>query len=106
MNVLVTGGSGFIGSNLCDFLVKKSHEVTVVDNLSTGKISNLVNIINEIDFFEEGIEDFDFNNGSVIFDPFRKTKLTAGLTQKGIQVYNYGNSEISPAVGREDPGRL
>ena len=51
-------------------------------------------------------EDFDFNNGSVIFDPFRKTKLTAGLTQKGIQVYNYGNSEISPAVGREDPGRL
>ena len=61
MNVLVTGGSGFIGSNLCDFLVKKSHKVTVVDNLSTGKISNLVDIINEIDFFEEGIEDFDFN---------------------------------------------
>ena len=61
MNVLVTGGSGFIGSNLCDFLVKKSHKVTVVDNLSTGKISNLVEIINEIDFFEEGIEDFNYS---------------------------------------------
>ena len=61
MNVLVTGGSGFIGSNLCDFLVKKSHKVTVVDNLSTGKISNLVGIINQIDFFEAGIEDFNFN---------------------------------------------
>ena len=51
-------------------------------------------------------EDFDFNKGSVIFDPFRKTKLTDGLTQKGILVYNYGNSEISPAIGRDDPGRV
>jgi len=61
MNVLVTGGSGFIGSNLCDFLVKKSHKVTVVDNLSTGKISNLVEIIDEIEFFEEEIEDFNYS---------------------------------------------
>ena len=51
-------------------------------------------------------KDFDYNYGSVIFDPFRKMSLTSDLTQKGIQVYNYGNSEISPAVGREDPGRL
>jgi len=51
-------------------------------------------------------KDFDFNYGSVIFDPFRKTSLTSDLTQKGIQVYNYGNSEISPAIGRDDPGRL
>ena len=51
-------------------------------------------------------KDFDYNYGSVIFDPFRKMSLTLDLTQKGIQVYNYGNSEISPAVGREDPGRL
>jgi len=51
-------------------------------------------------------EDYDFNRGSVVFDPFRKTKLTGGLTEKGIQVYNYGNSEISPAIGRNDPGRV
>jgi UDPglucose 6-dehydrogenase len=51
-------------------------------------------------------KDFDFNKSSVVFDPFRKTKLTDGLTQKGIQVYNYGNSEIVPAVGRDDPGRV
>jgi len=51
-------------------------------------------------------EDFVFNYGSVIFDPFRKMSLTSDLTQRGIQVYNYGNSEISPAVGRDDPGRV
>ena len=51
-------------------------------------------------------KDFDYNYGSVIFDPFRKMSLTSDLTQKGIQVYNYGNSEISPAVGRNDPGRV
>ena len=51
-------------------------------------------------------KDFDYNYGSVIFDPFRKMSLTLDLTQKGIQVYNYGNSEISPAIGRDDPGRV
>ena len=50
-------------------------------------------------------KDYDFNTGSVVFDPFRKTKLIDRLTQKGIQVYNYGNSEIIPAIGRDDPGR-
>jgi UDP-glucose 4-epimerase len=41
MKVLVTGGCGFIGSHLVDELVKKEHEVIVVDNLSTGKKERL-----------------------------------------------------------------
>jgi UDP-glucose 4-epimerase len=41
MNVLVTGGAGFIGSNLVDALVARGDRVTVIDNLSTGKRSNL-----------------------------------------------------------------
>jgi UDP-glucose 4-epimerase len=39
--VLVTGGAGFIGSNLVDRLLSEGHEVTVVDDLSTGKLHNL-----------------------------------------------------------------
>jgi UDP-glucose 4-epimerase len=41
MRSLVTGGAGFIGSNLVDALLARGDEVTVVDNLSTGRISNL-----------------------------------------------------------------
>jgi UDP-glucose 4-epimerase len=41
MRCLVTGGAGFIGSNLVDALLARGDEVTVVDNLSTGRISNL-----------------------------------------------------------------
>ena len=41
MNIIVTGGAGFIGSNLVDFLVKKKHKVIVIDNFSTGLKNNL-----------------------------------------------------------------
>lgn len=38
---LVTGGAGFIGSHLCDALLDAGHEVRVLDDLSTGKRTNL-----------------------------------------------------------------
>ena len=41
MKIIVTGGAGFIGSNLCDRLIELGHEVIVIDNLSTGKFENL-----------------------------------------------------------------
>ena len=41
MRVLVTGGAGFIGSHLCERLIKDGHSVTAIDNFSTGRASNL-----------------------------------------------------------------
>ena len=41
MKYLVTGGAGFIGSNLVDYLVSKGHKVIVLDNFCTGKKRNL-----------------------------------------------------------------
>src|SRR4030042_3824809 len=49
---LLTGGAGFIGSNICRRLVKEGGFVRVVDNLLTGKRSNLAPIIDKIDFVE------------------------------------------------------
>ena len=45
MRILVTGGSGFIGSHLCRKLISNGHEVFVYDNFSTGKIDNLSTFI-------------------------------------------------------------
>jgi len=50
MKTLVTGGAGFIGSNLVDKLVDLGHEVTVLDNLVTGQLSNLKKSSKKIKF--------------------------------------------------------
>ena len=49
---LVTGGAGFIGSNICRKLISQGCFVRVVDNLLTGKKSNLADIIDRIEFIE------------------------------------------------------
>lgn len=43
--ILVTGGAGFIGSNLCEHLVKTGHEVICLDNFSTGHMSNIQELL-------------------------------------------------------------
>ena len=59
MNVLVTGGAGFIGSHLVASLVSSRHGVTVLDNLSTGNLSNLTPVISDVAFVEGDILDPD-----------------------------------------------
>jgi UDP-glucose 4-epimerase len=61
MRVLVTGGAGFIGSHLVDRLVNDGSSVRVLDNLSTGKLSNIEGHIKsgKVDFVQGDITDFD-----------------------------------------------
>jgi UDP-glucose 4-epimerase len=50
MRILVTGGGGFIGSHLCDRLVLDGHKVIALDNFSTGKLTNLDDLISNPGF--------------------------------------------------------
>ncbi|MBL8181184.1 MAG: SDR family oxidoreductase [Blastocatellia bacterium] len=55
--VLVTGGAGFIGSNLADELIVQGARVSIIDDLSTGSIENINDITGDFDFVEGSIND-------------------------------------------------
>ena len=59
MKFAVTGGAGFIGSNIVKELIKKGHSVKVIDNLHTGSKKNLKGYLNDIDFCEIDIRNYD-----------------------------------------------
>ncbi len=67
MRAFITGGAGFIGSHLADALIARGDSVTILDNLSTGTLKNLNQVIDQIEFVEGDI---------------RNQELVENLTQK------------------------
>ena len=70
MNILITGGAGFIGSHLCDSLLHENNNLTVVDNLSLGSEENIKHLFqnNNFRFIKKDLLDFEelkkiFRNG-------------------------------------------
>ncbi len=59
MNYLITGGAGFIGSNIAHKLVQMGHQVRILDNFSSGKEANLADIKNDIELIRGDIRDGD-----------------------------------------------
>ncbi len=73
-NVLVTGGTGFIGSHLVENLVKLKAKVTVLDNLSTGNINNLRNVFSQVNIIYG-----DITNSFTCFNATRKKDIVFHL---------------------------
>lgn len=59
---IVTGGCGFIGSHLVERLVADGNDITVIDDLSTGLLSNLEKVEHLVDIRNEKAENFDFHS--------------------------------------------
>lgn len=59
VKIFLTGGAGFIGSHVADELVAHGHEVTIVDNLSTGRRQNIAQIFDKVRFVEADIRDIE-----------------------------------------------
>lgn len=68
MRILVTGGAGYIGSNLVDALLSNGHSVSVVDNLSTGRIDNIQHLLDH--------ERFHFVNDTILNDELMDRLIT------------------------------
>ena len=95
MEILVTGGAGFIGSHLCEHLVEEGHQITVVDDLSSGDKSNLCSIIDVIDFYEGKIEVFDFSKLSNI----DAVVHLAAQVSVPVSIDDFGRSSSSNLLG-------
>jgi UDP-glucose 4-epimerase len=81
MRILVTGGAGFIGSHLCERLLKEGHQVDVIDDLSTGRLQNIDSCMQK--------EAFSFVNDSVLNE-----KMMVTLVNKADLVFH-----LAAAVG-------
>ncbi len=75
MRVLITGGSGFIGSHIADRLVERGDEVLALDNFATGRRDNLV-LRDGLQFAEGSIADLDFTDAQ--FDSFEPDMVIHG----------------------------
>ncbi len=90
---LVTGGAGFLGSHLCDALLAEGYSVVVVDNLLTGRLSNLAHLTNDsrFEFINKDIcEAFDVGHVDYVFH-FASPASPVDYTIHGIPTLQVGS---------------
>jgi UDP-glucose 4-epimerase len=93
---VITGGAGFIGSHIAKHLVHKNHHVTIIDNLSRGRLENLSDIKQQIKFKKMDILDFN-SLKEVISDSdgiFHQAALTS-VSESFIQKEKYHNVNVN-----------
>ncbi|MBN1627540.1 MAG: GDP-mannose 4,6-dehydratase [Deltaproteobacteria bacterium] len=85
MKILVTGGAGFIGSNVVDGYLKEGHQVAVVDNLFSGKMEN---VNSDVRFYKEDI---------------RSTEMERIIREERPDIINHHAAQMSVPASVEDP---
>ena len=93
--LLVTGGAGFIGSNLVESLLKDKYQVIVIDNLSTGKKNNLYKVLDDIDLIVDDLETHDLRQ-------YRNVKAVIHLAAQAavpLSIEKFKTSSITNILG-------
>ncbi len=92
MKAIVTGGAGFIGSHLVDQLLDNNFEVTVLDNLSTGRLENISHVLDKIRFINCDISNDEnlsshFENADYVFHIAALADIVPSI-QNPVEYYN------------------
>jgi UDP-glucose 4-epimerase len=103
---LVTGGAGFIGSNLVDALIEEGHEVLVIDNLTTGKIEH---VNPKAKFFELDLRDFEkikpiFEGVDFVFHEAALARVNPSIKDPIKYNHNNVNGTLNTLVAARDAG--
>lgn len=115
MPVVVTGGAGFIGSNLVDELMTQGLEVRVLDDLSEGKLDNLGRWKNHknFQFIRGSILDYDlvkrsFDHASCVFHLAADSRIQTGITdpRHSIETNVVGTANVAEAARQMGVGRV
>ena len=107
MKILVTGGAGFIGSHIAEYLVQRGDDVTILDNLNTGKKENLAKINDKINFLNGDIRDYKLleelvNNTTGVFHEAALASVQDSFNMKDEYVdVNVNGTENILKLGKE-----
>lgn len=94
MRVLITGGAGFLGSHLCDAMLAEGHSVVCVDNLLTGRMENLEQLLDEerFEFIEQDVcQPFDPGKIDYLFH-FASPASPVDYLKHGIETLQVGSA--------------
>ncbi len=102
MRVVVTGGAGFVGSHLCDALIKRGDEVVAIDNLITGRPDNIAHLLgnDRFSFIKQDVTEFLYVRGDVhAVLHLASPASPADFKQLPIQILKVGSLGTHNALG-------
>ncbi len=109
MDVLVTGGAGFIGSHLVHRLIERGDRVRVLDNFSSGKRENLAPVIEDIDLIEGDIADAETcvracDGISVVFHEAARPSVPSSVADPAASHRSNANGTFNMLMAARDAG--
>lgn len=98
---LVTGGAGFLGSHLCEYLLQKGHDVIAMDNLLTGSINNIEQLYGaQFQFIKHDVSEYIYISGELDYVlHFASPASPADYLQYPIQTMKVGAMGTHKALG-------